>query len=78
MSIDRLIRDSEAVPLPMDDVLGKMCGKGHRCRAITYDKVEQAEKLSEIVNEQHPYAILLIFDKRDPENKVGHYVGLFL
>ena len=78
MSIDRLIRDSEAVPLPMDSVLGKMCGKGHRCRAITYDKVEQAEKLSEIVNQQHPYAILLIFDKRDPKQKVGHYVGLFL
>lgn len=77
MSIDRLLRDTEAIPLPMD-VLGKMAGQGHRCRAITYEKVEQAEKLSEIVNEQHPYAILLIFDKRDPAQKVGHYVALFL
>ena len=77
MSIDRLLRDTEAAPLPME-VLGQMAGKGHRCRAISYDKVEQAEKLSEIVSEQHPYAILLIFDKRDPKQKVGHYVGLFL
>ena len=60
------------------EVLGQMAGKGHRCRTITYDKVEQAEKLSEIINEQHPYAILLIFDKRDRNNKVGHYVAIFL
>ncbi len=50
MSIDRLIRDSEAVPIAMD-ILGKMCGKGHRARSMTYDKVEQAENLSEIVNQ---------------------------
>ncbi len=50
MSIDRLLRDTEAVPLPMD-VLPQMAGKGHRCRAIMYDKVVSAHKLTDIINQ---------------------------
>ena len=65
MSIDRLLQDTEATPLPMD-VLSKMCGKGNRCRALMYDKVETADSLDEIINKTHPYAILLIMDKRSP------------
>ena len=77
MSIDRLLQDTEATPLPMD-VLSKMCGKGHRCRAIMYDKVETADSLDEIINKTHPYAILLIMDKRSPQSNVGHYCALWL
>ena len=77
MSIDRLLRDTEATPLPMD-VLSKMCGKGPKCRAIMYDKVETAKSLDEIVNQTHPYAILLIMDKRDQDSNVGHYCALWL
>ena len=39
MSIDRLLRETEAVPLGTE-VLGKMAGKGHKTRVIMYDKVE--------------------------------------
>ena len=77
MSIDRLLRETEAVPLGTE-VLGKMAGKGHKTRVIMYDKVEQADKLEEIVNQEHPYAILLIMDKRTPDSKVGHYCCVFL
>jgi hypothetical protein len=33
MSIDILLRDTEALPLPMD-VLHKMAGKGNACKVI--------------------------------------------
>ena len=49
MSIDRLLRETEAVPLGTE-VLGKMAGKGHKTRVLMYDKVENAHKLEEIVN----------------------------
>ena len=77
MSIDRLLRETEAVPLATE-ILGKMAGKGHKTRVIMYDKVEQADKLEEIVNQEHPYAILLIMDKRTPDSMVGHYCATFL
>ncbi len=76
MSIDRLLRDTEALPLEMD-ILNKMAGKGDKCRALPYSKVEQADKLEDIINETHPYAILLVMDNRTPEAKVGHYVTCF-
>lgn len=44
MSIDKLLRDTEALPLPMR-VLGKMAGKGDRCRVIDYEEVEKAQRL---------------------------------
>ena len=77
MSIDRVLKDTEALPLEMD-ILGKMAGKGDRTRVMQFSKVEQAKHLSEIINEQHPYCIILIMDNRTPEAKVGHYVCLLL
>jgi hypothetical protein len=59
MSIDILLRETEALALPMD-VLHKMAGKGDACRVVTYDDIAKAHKLSDILNEKHPYAIILI------------------
>ena len=49
MSVDVLLRDTEALPLPMD-VLHKMAGKGEECRVIKYDDITRAENLSEILS----------------------------
>ena len=77
MSIDILLRDTEALPLGLD-VLPKMAGKGDQCRAIEYSQIEKAAHLSEILNETHPYAIILVMDKREPQSKIGHYVCAWL
>ena len=55
------------------DVLHKMCGKGDACKIIEYKEIEKAQNLSEILNEKHPYAIILIMDKKNG-GSIGHYV----
>ena len=77
MSIDRLLKDTEAMPLEMD-ILGKMSGKAHRTRVMQFSKVEAAKNLSELINAEHPFLIILIMDNREPDAKVGHYIALFL
>jgi hypothetical protein len=76
MSIDILLSETEALPLPMD-VLHKMAGKGDACKVITYDDIARAHKLSDILNEKHPYAIVLVMDKKKG-GSVGHYVAIWL
>jgi hypothetical protein len=63
MSVDILLRETEALPLPMD-VLHKMAGKGNACKVITYDDIAKAHKLSDILNSKHPYAIVLVMDHK--------------
>jgi hypothetical protein len=76
MSIDILLRETEALPLPMD-VLHKMAGKGDKCRVCTYDDIAKAHQLSEILNEKTPYAIVLIADHKKGGD-IGHYVSVWL
>ncbi len=77
MSIDRILRDTEAAPLEMS-VLARMAGKAHKARVIMFEKLENAKHLDEIINKTHRYAILLIYDKRTKDNRVGHYLAIFL
>jgi hypothetical protein len=76
MSIDIVLRETEALPLEMK-VLHKMAGKGDACKVITYDDIAKAHKLSDILNEKHPYAIVLVMDKKKG-GSVGHYVAIWL
>jgi hypothetical protein len=76
MSVDILLKETEALPLPMD-VLHKMAGKGNACRVITYDDIAKAHKLSDVLNETHPYAIVLVMDHKKG-GSVGHYIAIWL
>jgi hypothetical protein len=76
MSIDILLEKCEALPLAMD-CLGKMAGKGNKCRVIKYEDIQNATSLDQILNSTHPYAIVLIMDKRKG-GKVGHYIAIWL